>query len=268
VSASITEKRSQLLTRKRDLFASLRVLEQDHIEGAIDEGAYASARARYELEAANVLEQLDALPPTEAPASAMSRARPPTSHRSWLVAGGTVVVAAAIFLFLLSALHPRSGNQSITGSVPTIAPASGARESAQLKSAERAVSSHPRSVDAWIALGNQYLTAGQASNADQSYQDAMRLDPRRPEPKTLHAMMVGSTGHYTAALQLVHQVERSNPTYSRAWLMDGLLSSHNPRTAGHAIAAWRRFLALEPHSAVSAQVKGWIAAAKKVEKRT
>jgi hypothetical protein len=87
----------------------------------------------------------------------------------------------------------------------------------------------------------------------------MRLAPALPEPATLHAMVVATEGRGSQALTLLRQVERKHPDYAKAWLLDGLIASKIPKEYTRALTSWRRFLALEPKSPVSASVRRWIA---------
>lgn len=267
MSKTLTHDRERLLSRKREVYAALRTLEQDSSEGTIDAAAYRQTRYRYELEAAEILAQLDTLPEEgaeqdEQPAAPRGVSRPGSVQM--LLAGGAV--AAALIIFLLGALHPRGVNQSLTGDQVQATPVPTVRSSPQLRAAARAVLAHPRSVAALIALGNADLQVGDAAAADRSYQRAVSLAPRRPEARTLHAMMLGSAARYTAALTLLGAVERDTPTYTRAWLIDGLLSSHIRADYPRAIGAWQRFLTLDPHNTLAPQVRQWIAATRKAER--
>jgi cytochrome c-type biogenesis protein CcmH/NrfG len=269
--------RTQLLTRKGDLMAALRTLQQDHEDGVIDDGAYHAARRRYEQEAAEVLERLDALPPEPGDQRALpervadrAQARPAGFASPWLFAAGAgaIVVAAAIVLFLVTSVQPRSSNvaRSSGGGPATAKPLSPA-----IVAAQREVRAHPRSVTALITLGDAYLNNGQATTADSVYQRAMKVEPNAPQPPTLHAMIIGYSGQTARALAVLHGVERRHPSFSRAWLLDGVFSAHGPRGSPgykHAILAWQQFLALEPHNSLSAQVRQWIAGAKKALNRT
>lgn len=241
------ETRDGLEARKRDLFSAIQLLEQDRRDGAVDEGAYQAARRRYEVEAASVLERLDALP-TEGEV-------PPTRRAPrWIGGVAAGVAGVAIVVLLIAAIQQRSGNQAITGSVPTIQPTT----SVLLAEAQKLVASHPGSVQARIRLGNVYLDQGQPTLADQQYVQAMRLAPKRPEARTLHAMVLGSEGQTAGASRVLRVVERTHPTYARAWLLDGIMAARTPHGRARALASWRRFLALQPHTAVSATVRHWI----------
>jgi cytochrome c-type biogenesis protein CcmH/NrfG len=251
--------RLRLVARKRDLVAALRVLEQDHLDGIVDTAAYDAARRRYELEAAQVLEHLDRLPPDQerpAPRSQLPRRK---KRWSWVaIAATAALVVVTIILFLITTVHPRRGTGSITGDVGQRTPARATAPSPQLAAAERAVYAHPRSVDALVKLGTAYLESGNAVDADLSYRAAMSVDPTRPEPKTFHAMLLGTIKQYRQALALLRQVERTHPLYAQAWLLDGLLSARTKHGAIRAIASWLRFLALEPRSRLAPHVRGWI----------
>lgn len=253
--------RTQLLIRKGDLLAALRTLDQDHAEGVIDNEAYKAARNRYEQEAADVLRRLDALPADHPPIEpAPDRVTPLlfAARAPWLLAGGAgLLVAAAFALFLITSLHSSGNKATATASKPP---------SPRIVAAQRNVLSHPRSVTALVALGNAYLEDGQAASADATYRTAMKLDPNAPQPPTLHAFIIGYAGQTSQALALLHHVEQHHPSFSRAWLLDGVFSAHGPKgSPGYkrAILAWQRFLALEPKSPLTTQVRSWIAGAQK-----
>lgn len=252
----MTETRETLEARKRDLFAAIRTLDADYEDGTLDEAVYRSTRERYEREAADVLAHLDML-------SEQSRVTPPAPPRMRrpLATGVTLLVIVGIILvILLGALQRRTENTALSEAAPSATPTSKA-----LARAMRAALKHPRSASAQMALGNAYLHLGRASQADAHYRAAMQLAPSDPRPATLHAMVLGSRPHRDQALQILRRVEESHPDYARAWLLDGLLSSHTRSTYPRAIHSWRRFLALQPHSPLAANVRHLIAATKKAE---
>lgn len=247
----MTDTRAQLLTRKDDLLTALQLLERDHEDGVVDEDAYRVARRRYEEEAAGVLERLDAMQSDDVSSGAASgRGR----RRRTLIAGASLLIVGAIALALVAAVHARSGTQAITGDAGVAAATP--TTASQIRAAEEAVRSQPRSVVALVALGNAYLSAGRVADADRAYQRGMRLDPTAPQPPVLHAMILGYSGRIAPALSLLHRVEKEHPTFPRPWVLDGVFSAR--RDPAHAIAAWRRFLQLDPHSSLAGTVRGWI----------
>jgi cytochrome c-type biogenesis protein CcmH/NrfG len=261
------ESRSQLLTRKSDLLAALRLLEQDHEDGIVNSGAYQQAKKRYERETAQVLEQLDGMGEGDRIATttkevvASEKKSPKLVSSSIFVTAAALLVVGALAIFLISSLHSRASNAA----APT--PSGTKAASQRVVAAERQVRAHTKSVADLITLGNAYLENGQPTSADATYQTAMQLDPAAAQPATLHAMIVGYAGKSLQALSLLHQVEKKHPSYSRAWLLDGVFSSRDTRHLNNAIHAWKRFLALNPRSVMSTQVRSWIAGAKNAQKK-
>lgn len=258
--------RTQLLSRKRDLFAALRTLERDYEDGVIDEDAYRSAVGRYEAEAAGILERLDTMPFDEQ----QRVERPAVSPWSFskVFAGGAVVLAVvAIALFLAAATHHRTGNEAVTGSAGGPAASTPSTVSGAVTAAQRAVRLHPNSVSALLELGNVYFDSGDVAAANRSYGAAMKMAPNAPEPRVLQAMAIGMGGNPARADALLRGIQRTHPTYARAWLLDGLFTTHTRHGYARAIHDWRRFLALDPHSPMTSRVHQWLADAQRQEKR-
>lgn len=258
----MTVSRSQLLSRKRDLFAALRTLERDHEDGVIDEGAYRTAMERYEAEAAGILERLDTMPPDEEPRVARPPAAPWSFSKAF-AAGAAVLALIAIALFLVAATHHRAGNEAVTGSEGAPSASTALPVSAAVTAAQGAVRRHPNSVSALLQLGNAYFDSGNVAAADRSYGAAMKMAPNAPEPRVLQAMAIGMGGNPTRADVLLRGIERSHPTYARAWLLDGLFTTRNKRGYARAIHDWRRFMTLDPHSSMTPRVRKWLAAAQR-----
>lgn len=245
----MSDTRTQLLGRKRDLIESLRILEQDSDDGDIDQGAYQRTRERYEREAALVLERLDACG-SEDPVAAPKRESP-----KWLRLGlPLAIVAAAVVIFLISSLSGRTSNESITGLQPGVVGA-GVVAPPAVVAAEHAVTAHPGSVDALLALGNAYMTAGDGASAQRVFGQLMRVKPADPRAPTLEALILAASNRYQRALSLLASVEARDPAYARAWLTDGLVSSRRRQTLGRAIHVFRRFLTLQPKGRIAADVR-------------
>jgi predicted Zn-dependent protease len=151
----------------------------------------------------------------------------------------------------------------ITGSIGGGGTSAIPQATVDLGAAERTVYQHPRSYAALISLGTAYLQNGRVMEADLSFQAAMHQDPRRPDAPTLHAMLLGAIKQYRQALALLSRVEREHPAYARAWLMDGILSSHVRADRRRALGAWLRFLLLAPQSDIAPTVRQWISRIKR-----
>lgn len=253
----MAETHDQLAVRKRDLFAAVRALEQDREDGSVTDETYRSMRDRLEQQAAAVLEQLDSLA-QDRPALVRSGGGARRRTRWTLTVATLALVLAAIGIFLTSALTQRAAGGTITGNgtVPTAGTV--AQSPPAVRSAERLVARSPNDLAARIALGNALFQSGQIAAADASYRRAIILDPRRPEAPTLRATLLGYVGQRSDGLAILHQVERDHPGYARAWLVNGMLAAGKRGDRHEAISAWKRFLGLDPHGTVAAQVRVWI----------
>jgi cytochrome c-type biogenesis protein CcmH/NrfG len=136
-----------------------------------------------------------------------------------------------------------------------------------VSAARNSVENHPGDPNAELQLATAYINAKDNRAANEAYQSAIQLAPHRPEARTLYAMFQGSGGNDRQALSQLALVERDNPSYAKAWLVDGLLSSRVVSGLPRAIHSWRRFLALSPHATIAPQVRALLASAVKVEKR-
>ena len=173
----------------------------------------------------------------------------------------------AVALLLGGALRARTGNAAITGDIGQATPAPLSGASTQVLAAKSLVQAHPRDPDAELQLATAYVNAKDNRAANVAYRRAIQLAPRRPEARTLYAMFRGSGGDNRAALTQLAVVERDHPSYARAWLVDGLLSSRMPAGLARAVHAWRRFLILSPHTTVAPQVRALLAEALKAEQK-
>jgi cytochrome c-type biogenesis protein CcmH/NrfG len=265
----VSESRIQLLARKRDLFDALRVLERDHADGAVDRDAYQRTRARYEFEAAAILERLDLLHARD-DSTIRDRATSVVASRAapWLAVTIIAVLAAAIGIFLAGSLHTRSTNQTITGAQPPAVPTPSRAPSAALLRAQRAVAAHPRDLNALLTLAQIYANRGDLAAAHRTYRTATRLAPDLAQAPTLDALVLAASGRSPEALQLLRTVERHHPRYARAWLTDGLIAERQPHSYARAINALRRFLRLMPRAAVAGEIRQAIAALQRSQRAT
>lgn len=250
----MSESRGTLLARKEDLFTALRALEQDHREGVVDGEAYSSARRRYEVEAAHVLERLDALHTVEDTV-------PPWRRIRWPLATLVVlpVVAVGVVILAVTSLRPPPAHTATAVSTTQPASTVSAATLAAVHSAQMVVRRHPHRVDARLALAAAELQANNSVAADAQYVRAMGIAPRRPEAPTLHALVLSAENKNSAALALLSRVERLNPRYARAWLTDGLIASRRPPGIPRAIRAWRHFLRLQPRGPVATEIRPLLA---------
>ncbi|HEX6506358.1 MAG TPA: hypothetical protein VF221_01885 [Chloroflexota bacterium] len=259
-----SESPALLEARKRDLYASLQQLERDRADGLLDDATYAASRQRYEIEAAGVLERIDRLDSEEPIEARPARRR---SRRLFVVAGASCVVVLAVGILLISALRARTGNAAITGDVGQATPTALLSPTPRLLAAQRAEAARPNDINAVLQLASAYFDAGNVTGADRMYSRAIRLDPRRPDARTMHALLEGTNGRLSAGLTLIGDVESQDPRYAKAWFVDGFLASRSRAGLPRAIRSWRRFLELDPHSSIASEVRALLAAAEKAQRK-
>jgi cytochrome c-type biogenesis protein CcmH/NrfG len=155
----------------------------------------------------------------------------------------------------------------MTGDIGQATPAPPSGPSTQVLAATSLVAAHPRDPNAELQLATAYINAKNNRVANIAYQRAIRMAPHRPEARTMYAVFLGSGGDDRHAFAQLALVERDHPSYVKAWLIDGLLSSRVATGLPRAIHAWRQFLILSPRATIAPQVRALLVSAMKAEKQ-
>ncbi|MGH2448746.1 MAG: hypothetical protein ACRDFS_09135, partial [Chloroflexota bacterium] len=79
--------------------------------------------------------------------------------------------------------------------------------------------------------------------------------PDLPQPRLFEAMIQDYRGASAKALAELKVLERKHPSYARAWLLEGLIYSHEKGAKRETVDAWKHFLVLQPPGTVSRQVQ-------------
>lgn len=109
-------------------------------------------------------------------------------------------------------------------------------------------------VSAWVALGNLYYDMNQPDEAIERYRVALSLRPDDVNVKTDWATMERAAGRPEKSIELLWDIVSSDSTASLAWFNMGVIYSFDLHDRRQAIAAWRRFLELNPQADQSANV--------------
>ena len=109
-------------------------------------------------------------------------------------------------------------------------------------------------VSAWVALGNLYFDMNQPDEAIERYRVALLLRPDDVNVKTDLATMERAAGRPEKSIELLWDIVSSDSTASLAWFNMGVIYSFDLHDRRQAIAAWRRFLELNPQADQSANV--------------
>lgn len=166
-----------------------------------------------------------------------------------------LIIAGTISL----AVQPRDSGP-LNGSIPSSNPTPGrqtAGPSPVVKAANYAVA-HPRNPAAWVRLGSVMLTHREYGGARRAFARAIHLDRQNEGARLGAAFLDIGRSRYRDALAQLTIVKRVDPSSARLWMLEGLANARLPGGHGRAIAAWKRFLALKPHSSLAPAVRGWI----------
>jgi cytochrome c-type biogenesis protein CcmH/NrfG len=102
--------------------------------------------------------------------------------------------------------------------------------------------------DAWVALGNLYFDDQKPAEAIAYYEGALKLRSGDPNVMTDLATMKRALGKPSEAVDLLKQVVAKDSTMGQAWFNLGVIYSFDLNNSKDAIAAWKRYLNLDPLS--------------------
>lgn len=100
----------------------------------------------------------------------------------------------------------------------------------------------------YLALGNAYQAAGDAANALQAYEQAVKLKPGSARELRYLGISLKATGQLSRAVEILQRSTQLAPDDPQSWFELGLLAAAQGRT-GQAIAHLRRAIALDPTNA-------------------
>jgi tetratricopeptide (TPR) repeat protein len=262
--------RERLLEDKARILASLRELTFEHDAGHVSDDDYADLYARYEADAAAVLEELDRVAAaTNVPApyapEIVSR-RSAWTHPIALAASAVGLVVFGILLGSGVARHtapdPTAGEAPI-GSRPLadLSPASPA------PTPETPAGGAPRTVTPEILQGmlqaaRASLFAGRYSEAIAAYQAVLKRDPSNVDALTHLGLIVALGGHGDTALETFDKALAIDPNYPPALLYRGQVLDEVKHDVPAAIASWEKFVAVAPDGEDKERVTKMIADAR------
>jgi cytochrome c-type biogenesis protein CcmH/NrfG len=176
----------------------------------------------------------------------------PNTNRYILIAVLAVVVLVTIYLIRTN-LEPPEGqapSSANNGRIPVDTGSSAMMQDVtqQAEHIKAILAKDSTNVDAWVALGNLYFDDQKPDQAIQYYEGALRLKPGDPNVMTDLATMKRAVGQADEAVKLLEQVVAKDSTLGQAWFNLGVIYSFDLNDAKHAIAAWKRYLDLDPLS--------------------
>jgi tetratricopeptide (TPR) repeat protein len=251
--------REQLLERKRQLLRALREIEFEHDAGHVSDQDYADLRARYEVDTAEVLTELDRLgQPPRAPAAAVPAPRVARGWRHPLALGAGALALLVFGIAIGAGLVRHTAPDPMAG-----VPAPGSRPLASLEAPAAGGSGlSPAMLRGMLDAARASLAQGRYGEAIAAYQAVLKRDPKNVEAMTHLGLIVGLGGHADAALETFDRALAIDPSYPPALLYRGQVLYEAKRDTAGAIRSWEKFLTVVPAGEDHERVKGLIAEAR------
>lgn len=172
----------------------------------------------------------------------------------------TIVIALLIGLvggYLVFSLSGRPAVTQQNGELPTGGGAP-VDYSKRIAEAEKLVARDPKNLQAWILLGNDYFDSNQTQKAINAYSKALELDPNNVDVLTDQGVMYQRVQWFDKAVANFLKAQQINPRHTQSLYNLGIVYSQNLNQPDKAIAAWNRYLELEPASPNANQVRAML----------
>lgn len=266
-------RRADLDERYQAAMSSLAEIEADHEAGNLSDADYRELRRRYETEVAHLERELgvaDGVASAVHPEPVRDEAEAPA--RSWVPAAvgwsaaGIAFVAIA-YLAMSSALRPRVGDDTITGSIPgqEMRASMGAPvaevDMERLGALEDIVADDPQNLEALVELGHLYLRLQRYDELNFVTQAALTIDPNHPEALTHLGMLLFSMDHPEGVISTFDQALAVDPDFPEALQFKGMVSFMRGDYAT-AVEAWERYLEVVPPDQAAPRIRAMLEAAR------
>lgn len=265
--------RTELDERYDAALRSLEEIEADHDAGNLSDADYGELRRRYESEIAHLEGELG-LAEGRAAASGGEAVKGAAAapERSWVPAAvgwgaaGIAFVALA-YLVLSTALRPRVGDESITGSIPgqgmgaSMGVPVGDVDMERLQALEDIVAGEPQNLEALVELGHMYLRLQRYDDLSFVTQAALAIDPNHPEALTHLGMLLFSMDHPEGVIPMFDRALSIDPDFAEALQFKGMVSFMRGDYAT-AVEAWEHYLEVVPPDQGSPRIQAMLEAAR------
>jgi tetratricopeptide (TPR) repeat protein len=152
-------------------------------------------------------------------------------------------------------------NKNKGASAPSVVPMGGgspADYTQRIAQAEKIVSQDPKNYQAWVQLGNDYFDTEQPQKAVNAYAKALEIDSKSqntPNVLTDQGVMYRKLGLFDKALENFEKASKMDPKHLQSVFNTGVVYANDLKQNDKAIAAWQRYIELDPLSPQGQQVK-------------
>lgn len=176
----------------------------------------------------------------------------------YIVVALLVGLLGGFLIFSVTSKNKGGGGQ--TAAIP-MGSGSPADYSQRIAQAEKIVAQEPNNYQAWVQLGNDYFDTEQPQKAVNAYAKALAIDPKNqntPNVLTDQGVMYRKMGLFDKAIENFDKASKLDPKHTQSLFNLGVVYANDLRQKDKAIAAWERFLTLDPMSPQGQQVKAMV----------
>ena len=155
-------------------------------------------------------------------------------------------------------------NKDKGGTAPQTMPmgsGSPADYSQRIAEAEKILAQDPKNYQVWVQLGNDYFDTEQPQKSVNAYSKALEIDSNRqdtPNVLTDQGVMYRKMGLFDKAVANFEKAGQLDPKHLQSLYNLGVVYANDLKQTDKAIAAWQRYVALDPMSPQGQQVKAMI----------
>ncbi len=246
------DRRDELNEEKIAIYRALNELEFDYQADHLSEDDYTALRSRYEARAAQILRELDALPPAKAKVGPPTAKHEPAAQRAraWtrspvtLVIGSVILVVFGLALGLGVARYSEPDQTMAPPGSRLPAPAESLQMPRPAMDPSKPIP--PEMLRGMLQAAHQALDAGAYQQAIAAYQAVLKRDPKNVEAITHLGIILSIAGHDDNALEAFDKAIALDLTYAHAYWDKARVLYEVKQDYRGAIQAWEKFVALVP----------------------
>ena len=140
-----------------------------------------------------------------------------------------------------------------TTTAPVSAPAVNYQQ--QIKMLMDVVAKEPSNRNAWVQLGHNYFDSDQPMLAIDAYDKALAINGNDANVLTDQGVMFRRLGWFDRAIENFEKAHKVSPDHQQSLYNLGIVYRYDIQDIPKAIAAWEKFMALNPGGPVAAKVQ-------------
>jgi tetratricopeptide (TPR) repeat protein len=120
-------------------------------------------------------------------------------------------------------------------------------QSARMLVLEREVEKNPKSLSAWLELGNLYFDTQKYQDAIRAYTKYLNLNPNNPDVWTDLGVMYRRNGNPSEAVSSFDKAIELNPKHEQAYFNKGIVQFYDLGNRDAAMQTWQELIKINPN---------------------